>query len=150
MYTDITVIPVDNFISVDGKALFFTFLAPQEMHALQWHNGSGHIEYSDGRSNAVLTADEYATAVTPYVQAWEEEKARLEEEANRLPTPEELVAVRKAEILAQLMEIDADSIRPLRAIADGTATDFDREKLAALDSEAADLREELAGLGQTG
>ena len=55
-------------------------------------------------------------------------------------------AVRRTEILARLSEIDSESIRPLRAVAAKTATDFDTEKLAALESEAAELREELKGL----
>ena len=59
-------------------------------------------------------------------------------------------AARRAEILARLAEIDAASIRPLRAIADSTAAQADHDKLAALDSEAAALRAELAGLGPTG
>jgi hypothetical protein len=54
---------------------------------------------------------------------------------------------RRVEILARLAEIDLASIRPLRAVADGSATDFDRQKLVDLDSEAAGLRAELAGLG---
>jgi hypothetical protein len=59
------------------------------------------------------------------------------------PTPEELEARRKADIIGRLAEMDTLSIRPLRAIADNTATDFDREKLAALEAEAAELRAEL-------
>lgn len=54
---------------------------------------------------------------------------------------------RKQEIIARLAAIDAASVRPLRAVADGTATDFDRQKLAALEAEAATLRAELQGLG---
>jgi hypothetical protein len=65
-------------------------------------------------------------------------------------TPEQLVEQHRAEIIARLAEIDIASIRPLRAIADGTATDFDREKLAALEAEAEALRGELAEQGQTG
>jgi hypothetical protein len=53
---------------------------------------------------------------------------------------------RRAEILARLAKIDLASIRPLRAVAEDSAAQFDREKLASLDSEAADLRAELAGL----
>jgi hypothetical protein len=45
-----------------------------------------------------------------------------------------------------LAEIAA-SVRPLRAIAQGDAVQADHDKPAALDSEAAELREELAGLG---
>lgn len=53
---------------------------------------------------------------------------------------------RADEIRGRLFQIDADSIRPLRAIEGGTASDFDRAKLAVLDTEAATLRAELAGL----
>jgi hypothetical protein len=67
------------------------------------------------------------------------------------PTPEQIAEQRRAEILARLNEIDAASIRPLRAIAEGTAVEADHAKLAELDAEAAELRTELAGLlGQAG
>jgi hypothetical protein len=62
------------------------------------------------------------------------------------PTPEELAVVRRMEILARLAEIDAASVRPLRAIAQGEAVQADRDRLAELDAEAATLRTELAGL----
>jgi hypothetical protein len=61
-------------------------------------------------------------------------------------TPEELAAQRKAEILFHLSKIDAASVRPLRAIAQGEAVQADTDKLAELDSEAAALRAELAVL----
>jgi hypothetical protein len=60
-----------------------------------------------------------------------------------LAGPEE----RRAAILARLAEIDAASVRPLRAIAQEEATQADHDKLAALDGEAAELRAELAELG---
>ena len=50
--------------------------------------------------------------------------------------------VRISEIDTRLLEIDSLSIRPLRAIQSGTATQFDTDKLAALDEEAATLRAE--------
>ena len=56
-------------------------------------------------------------------------------------------AARKSEILARLAEIDLESIRPLRAVLTEAATDFDTQKLTALESEAAELREELKGVG---
>jgi hypothetical protein len=66
------------------------------------------------------------------------------------PTPEELAEAAKqwrlAEIAARLAKIDLASVRPLRAIAQGAATDFDGEKLAALEAEAAALRAERAVL----
>jgi hypothetical protein len=66
-------------------------------------------------------------------------------QANR--SSAELAEKRRAEILARLAEIDAASVRPLRAIAQGEAVQADHDKLAALDAEAAALRAELAALG---
>jgi hypothetical protein len=62
------------------------------------------------------------------------------------PTPEDIAAIRKAEIYARLDEIDRVSIRPLRAIAEGTATEDDHALLAALEVEAVKLRKELQNL----
>ena len=53
---------------------------------------------------------------------------------------------RHREILARLDAIDAESTRPLRAVLAGAATQADTDKLAALDTEAAALRAELAAL----
>lgn len=55
-------------------------------------------------------------------------------------------AEREAEIYARLDEIDLASLRPLRAVYNKTATDFDKKKLKDLEAEANSLREELAEL----
>lgn len=61
------------------------------------------------------------------------------------PAPE---PPRRADIIrARLAAIDADSIRALRAVARGKAIKADTDKLDALDTEAAELRAELAALG---
>lgn len=39
MRQHITVVPSDNLIIVDGVALCFTYAAPANLHALQWHEG---------------------------------------------------------------------------------------------------------------
>ena len=57
-----------------------------------------------------------------------------------------MAAERTEEILRRLDEIDSESIRPLRAKSDGTATDEDRSRLSGLEAEAQALREELAML----
>ena len=107
MYDNITVIPADNLISVNGTPLWFTFSAPANVHAVQWHNGAGHVEYNDGTANTLLTGAGYATVVAPFATRWEAEKARLEaelarleREANRPPTLEEARAAKLAEINA--------------------------------------------------
>ena len=51
-----------------------------------------------------------------------------------------------AEIKQRLAEINTESIRPLRATVDGSASEFDTLKLAALEQEATALRAELASL----
>ena len=50
----VTVIPEDGFVSVDGEGysdldLSFT---PYEVHALQWYDTDGEIEYQDARGRA--------------------------------------------------------------------------------------------------
>ncbi len=50
------------------------------------------------------------------------------------------------EINQRLTQIDLDSVRPLRAVTAGTANDFDKQKLAKLDTEANELRNELKAL----
>lgn len=71
-------------------------------------------------------------------------------EAYSPPTAAELKAkkdsLRIAEIKTRLLEIDSESIRPLRAIAAGTATEFDTNKLTALETERAALVVELVAL----
>jgi hypothetical protein len=50
------------------------------------------------------------------------------------------------EIKARLIEIDSESIRPLRAIAAGTAVQFDTDKLTALETERKALVDEMVAL----
>jgi hypothetical protein len=146
MKNSVTVIPIDRSVYVDGICLIFDFTAPDNLHALQWHGSSGHIEYTDGSANSLLKKKDYDSEVAPYVALWEAEKIRLDEESERPLLPEEIRQARITEIRARLDEIDLESIRPLRAIADNTATDSDREKLARLEEEAASLRAELGAL----
>ncbi len=49
-------------------------------------------------------------------------------------------------ILAELDHLDLQAVRPLRAIAAGTATEADRQKLIDLEEQATQLREELANI----
>ncbi len=55
-------------------------------------------------------------------------------------------AMRVSEIDARLVEIDMEGLRPARAVAAGAAVVADTDKLAALETEAAALRTERAGL----
>lgn len=80
MEKDVTIVPVDNVILVNGIHLQLDFKpieGHEQVHAIQWHDGKGVIEFSDytGRD-----AD-YETDVAPYVALWEAEKAKLDAEA---------------------------------------------------------------------
>ena len=76
----VTVVPADHLIIVDGAALVFPFDAPTNLHALQWRGGTGHTEWTDG-PNQPLTAEDYDEQVAPFVKLWQAEKARLEKKA---------------------------------------------------------------------
>lgn len=81
MKTHVTVIPSDGIIAVDGEVLFLDGITSETFHALQWHDGAGHVEPGDGLPNEELSTDDYAGRVAPFVALWEEEKRRLEAEA---------------------------------------------------------------------
>lgn len=116
MNKDVTVIPVDNIIIVDGELLHFDFSpieGHESVHALQWHSGSGAIEYEDVTQRLELTARNYEKHVQPYVKLWQAEKARLnaEEEAKEAEynKVENVKARKLAELNARLEAIKASS-----------------------------------------
>ena len=81
MKTHVTDIPSDGIISVDGEVLFLDGIKSETFHALQRHDGAGHVEPGNGLPNEELSTDDYAGRVAPFVALWEEEKARLEQAA---------------------------------------------------------------------
>ena len=81
MKNNVTVIPSDGIISVDGEVLFLDSIKSATFHALQWHDGAGHVEPGDGLPNEVLSSDDYEGRVAPYVDLWTKEKKRLDNEA---------------------------------------------------------------------
>ena len=76
----VTVVPADHLIIVDGASLVFTYVAPENLHALQWRGDTGHTEWTDGH-NQKLAATDYDEQVAPFVILWQDEKARLEQAA---------------------------------------------------------------------
>lgn len=112
MEKDVTIVPVDNVILVNGIHLQLDFKpieGHEQVHAIQWHDGKGVIEFSDytGRD-----AD-YETDVAPYVALWEAEKARLDAEAaakeaeyNKL---ENVISRKLGELNAKLEETKTSS-----------------------------------------
>ena len=116
MNKDVTVVPVDNIIIVDGELLHFDFSpieGHESMHALQWHDGKGAIEYEAVAKRLELTKENYAGHVQPYVTLWQAEKARIDKEEkarvaeyNRL---ENVISRKLDELNAKLEEAKASS-----------------------------------------
>lgn len=75
--SQVTVVPSDKLIIVDGVDLRFDFSAPSNLHALQWFGDTGHQEWTD-KPNTVLNEQNYTTEVAPYVALWQSEKTRLD------------------------------------------------------------------------
>lgn len=107
MRQDVTVVPGDQVVIVDGIPLWFGFEAPANLHALQWHGGAGEMEWTDDL-NQPLTEEDYEADVAPYVALWEAEMARLEAEADRPPTLEEAKAAKLEEIRAAFAAAESD------------------------------------------
>ena len=146
MYNDVTIIMPDKSVSVDGVGTQIDIVDANDegVHAIQWHNGSGHVEFSDELTpNLIIQGQEdYEKYVCPYVQMWEEI------DHNVTTTEQYSELTEEQQIKNRLSQIDLESVRPLRAKVSGAATPEDEAKLAALEQEAGALREELAGLNE--
>ncbi|MCL1939920.1 MAG: hypothetical protein FWG04_04600 [Desulfovibrionaceae bacterium] len=141
MKNHVVVMVTDRIIVVDGVGLQFDFPAPNNLWSVQWHEGQGYMQFTDDW-NHPLTESDYEADVAPWVRRWEAEKARLETEANRPPTPEEEAEWRLAEINARLAEIDAARSRPLADLVLGIDVEFSIAKLQVLEDERAELATE--------
>ena len=75
MYDYVTIIPIDQFISVNGEAYHFDFERDRKIHAIQWYKGKGHIEFAETMRNQQLSGEaDYNLHVLPYVKQWEANK----------------------------------------------------------------------------
>lgn len=148
MKTDVTIVPVDKVVVVDKKAMFLELPETSKVyHAIQWHGGKGHIEWKDGAPNTEIFGEKhYSQYIQPFVDLWEQEKARLEYEATRPRTEAELREIRKLEIRTRLNIIDFQLVRPLSEMANNTASDEDKDILSSLMEEKHSLRAELTTL----
>lgn len=110
----VTVVPEDRLIIVNGEVLFFDYSPLEEnIHAIQWRDNKGHIEYEDG-PNVELTVEDYESKVKPYVDFWQTEKDRILEEQRK--AEEEYNSVQNVRA-RKLSELNASFIQ---AESDGT------------------------------
>ena len=85
MFDRVTVVPEDKLVIVGTTPLNFDYEADNNVHAIQWLNGEGEIEYRDYTPNLKFGKKDYDKYVKPYVQLYDAEKARLDkEEAKRV------------------------------------------------------------------
>ena len=106
-YTDITVVPSDNLIIVNGLALrpktpFAPIAGHEKLHALQWHGGQGALEFSDDMNQHISGDQLYAEEVQPYIDMWLAEKARLAAEQAKAEAEYNRIENVKARKLAEL------------------------------------------------
>lgn len=76
----LTIIPEDQTIIKDGEALKFAFAADAGIHAIQWYDTYGTIEYKAGPAEHFTDQ----AAVAPFDQAFEVERQRIADEAAAL------------------------------------------------------------------
>lgn len=95
----------------------------------QIENHKGEKGFIGGKRTVI---DDYG----PLPKGWSEEYID--------PRPPE--EIRKSEILARLSILDSKKVRPISAILAGSGTDEDKSMLQELESEATNLRDELATL----
>ena len=79
-----------------------------------------------------------------YIEPVTNEHGELIDVKSPEPTTEQKIA----EFKQQLAELDLQAVRPLRAIAAGTATDEDKSRLAGIEGQAKALRAEIAEMGE--
>ena len=73
----LTIIKEDNFVSVDGEGLNFSFDLPSDIWAVQWNGTQGEVEFNNGSPNlSIDSLGEYQEVV----DAFNTEKTRLETE----------------------------------------------------------------------
>lgn len=132
----VTVVPDDHLIAVNGKALFFTFEAPGNLHALQWNGESGHMELT-GEDNHLLDAASYETEVAPYVALWQAEKERLDKAAAEAAEEYNSLANTKAR---KLTEINAACDAALAAL----TSSYPSSELLTFDKQEVEARALLA------
>ena len=145
---NLTVIPSDNLIILDGKPISTAFDAPDNLHALHFDGEIIRQELieNDGLNEKIT---KNIVIVQPYLEAAKLEIAtRKQASVVFEPTQEEQAKQRAVELERELIENDLTSVRFLRAQVSGTATDVDSTRLQELETKAQELRKELADVAQ--
>lgn len=147
--------PIGNMPMVPANATLIEPPESTEGHALVFEGGAWTIK-QDHRGDKHWSTETTQPLVITTLGDLPENSTPLDPAGVAFPTwggelgwvvDETLQAeARKNEIYAELTALDTAAVRPLLATVNGTAVDFDREKIATLAADAETLREELRGL----
>jgi hypothetical protein len=89
----LTVIPSDNTVIMDGRALVFPFDAPSDLHAIQWHDDkTGDVATNGGKQTRSATLED----IEPYVTLFNAESKRLADIESTPPPEPTYQELRKA------------------------------------------------------
>ena len=104
----VTIIPSDNFVSVDGvgfNGINLAFIAAN-IHAIQWYGDHGVVEIKDITTNRIVSNEDISdfTSFQSAINGWQEAKAAYEaqkaiEEAQAAEL-QRLIAENEARVLA--------------------------------------------------
>ena len=129
----VTIIPEDQTILVDGTALQFAFVAPSNIHAIQWYGEHGTIEQKVGGSIPATLAD-----VQPFIDAYAAEQARLAAIAATPATPEQIAATTRAQAkAARAAAVEAITVTVGGKVFDGDEASQGRMSRAIIGMQAA-------------
>jgi hypothetical protein len=97
---NVTIIPPDKVIIIDGAPLIFDYSAPAGIHAIQWHGTDGDIEYTDGSHKAIADIAD----IQAYIETYSAEAQRIYDLEHPAYTAEERLSMAKD---AKVAEINA-------------------------------------------
>lgn len=68
----ITIVPSDQTVIVDGVPKVFPFECDENVHAVQWHETYGFVEYKVGERKRIETLEEFEPIIELYEETTEE------------------------------------------------------------------------------
>lgn len=106
-----------------------------------WQTDSNHpdSDFSGGKAVYVIPDD---SALADKIIASSSAVTIITDDSG-VPIDAVPIVDRRGQILDELEKLDLKAVRPLRAIAAGTATESDRRMLSEIEEQAVKLREEL-------
>lgn len=106
-----------------------------------WQTDSNHpdSDFSGGRAVYVIPDD---SAIADKIISSSSAVTIITDDSG-VPVDAVPIVDRRGEIISELEKLDLKAVRPLRAIAAGTATESDRRMLSEIEEQAVKLREEL-------